>query len=195
MANRNLAFRLQYHISLDYLKRRLKYVFDINILQLIDRSKHLYKLMHFQKENVGVFPDQTIQTKSVFMLEILIHLQRITMNNYIYLKVISISRTFYEFYWEPYAAFHGMTLLCHIEGSKISVVWTHPWMFFFLPIPRVKNWILLKPVLGGVDGSLLLTVPSMSRLKQTEPATFSILPCWSFLRVAAFLYFNHCIKW
>jgi hypothetical protein len=35
-------------------------------------------------------------------------------------------------------------------------------------------------MLGGVDGSLHLTVPSMNRLNQAEPATFSILPCWAF---------------
>jgi hypothetical protein len=39
----------------------------------------------------------------------------------------------------------------------------------------------VKPVLGGVDASLYLTVPSMNRLNQTEPATFSILTCWAFL--------------
>jgi hypothetical protein len=32
--------------------------------------------------------------------------------------------------------------------------------------------ILLKPVLGGVNGNLHFPVPSMSRLNQTEPATF-----------------------
>jgi hypothetical protein len=35
----------------------------------------------------------------------------------------------------------------------------------------------IKPVLGGVDGSLHLTVPSINRFNQTDPATFSILPC------------------
>jgi hypothetical protein len=32
----------------------------------------------------------------------------------------------------------------------------------------------------GEDGSLHLDVPSMNRLNQTEPATFSILPRWTF---------------
>jgi hypothetical protein len=54
---------------------------------------------------------------------------------------------------------------------------------------NVKCWILLKPVLGGVDGSLHLTEPSMNNLNQTEPATFSILPCWPFFRDSYFLYF------
>jgi hypothetical protein len=40
----------------------------------------------------------------------------------------------------------------------------------------------------GVDGSLHLTVPSMNRLNQTEPETFSILPCWAFFRDSYFLY-------
>jgi hypothetical protein len=35
-----------------------------------------------------------------------------------------------------------------------------------------KSCILLKPVLGGVDGNLHIPVPSMNRLNQTEPATF-----------------------
>jgi hypothetical protein len=30
----------------------------------------------------------------------------------------------------------------------------------------------------------------MNRLNQTEPATFSILPCWSFFRDSVFIYFN-----
>jgi hypothetical protein len=49
--------------------------------------------------------------------------------------------------------------------------------------------ILLKPLLGGVDGSLHLTVPSMNRFNQTEPATFSVLPSWAFFRNSYFLYF------
>jgi hypothetical protein len=44
-------------------------------------------------------------------------------------------------------------------------------------------------MLGGVDGSLHFTVPSMNRLNQTELATFSILPCWAFFRDSYFLYF------
>jgi hypothetical protein len=42
-------------------------------------------------------------------------------------------------------------------------------------------------VLAGVDGILHLTVPSMNRLNQTEPATFSIMPCWAFFRDSYFL--------
>jgi hypothetical protein len=49
---------------------------------------------------------------------------------------------------------------------------------------------LLKPVLGGVDGILHLTVPSMNRVNQNEPATFSILSCWAFFRDSFFLYFK-----
>jgi hypothetical protein len=54
---------------------------------------------------------------------------------------------------------------------------------------RVKCWILLKPVLGGLDGNLHFPVPSMKRLNQTEPATFSILLCWTFFKDSVFLYF------
>jgi hypothetical protein len=42
----------------------------------------------------------------------------------------------------------------------------------------------------SVDGSLDLTVPFMNRLNQTEPATFSILPCWAFFRDSYFHYFT-----
>jgi hypothetical protein len=42
-------------------------------------------------------------------------------------------------------------------------------------ITMIQCWILLKPVLEGIAGSLYLTVPSMNKPNQTEPATFSIL--------------------
>jgi hypothetical protein len=48
----------------------------------------------------------------------------------------------------------------------------------------------LKPVLVGVDGNLHFQVPSMNRLNQTEPATFSILPCWAFFRDSVYIYFK-----
>ena len=50
----------------------------------------------------------------------------------------------------------------------------------------------LKPVLGGVDGSLHLPLPSMSRLNQTEPATFSVLLCSAFFKGYIFSVFQ---KW
>jgi hypothetical protein len=101
-----------------------------------------------------------------------------------------------------------MALTCHIEGSMIASVWTYlrmlqnitdifrtinqhmtciasrVWVSFML-----KCWIMLKPVLRGLDGSLHLTVPSMNRLNQTESATFSILPLWTFFRVFYFSLF------
>jgi hypothetical protein len=49
--------------------------------------------------------------------------------------------------------------------------------FQIVPV-HAKCWILLKPVLEGVGGSLHLTVPSMNRINQNEPATFSIMQCW-----------------
>jgi hypothetical protein len=48
------------------------------------------------------------------------------------------------------------------------------------------GWILLKPVLGGVDGNLHFPVPSMNRLNQTESATFSILSCRTFFSDSVF---------
>jgi hypothetical protein len=41
-----------------------------------------------------------------------------------------------------------------------------------------------------LDGSLHLTVPSRDRLNQTEPATFSILPCWAFLGILIFSFIS-----
>jgi hypothetical protein len=71
---------------------------------------------------------------------------------------------------------------CHMstsaDVSKFKIVPVH-----------VKCWILLKPVLGGVDGSLHLTVPPMNRLNQSELATVSVLPCWAFFRDSYLLYY------
>jgi hypothetical protein len=39
--------------------------------------------------------------------------------------------------------------------------------------------MLLKPVLGAVDGKLHFQVTSISRLNQAEPATFSVLLFWT----------------
>jgi hypothetical protein len=44
--------------------------------------------------------------------------------------------------------------------------------FKISPFFVFKCWILLKTVLGGVDGNLHLPVPSMNRLNQTESAVF-----------------------
>jgi hypothetical protein len=62
--------------------------------------------------------------------------------------------------------------------------------FKISPFFNFKCCILLKPVLGGVDGNLHLPVPSMNRHNQTEPATFLILSCWAFFRDSVFLYFK-----
>jgi hypothetical protein len=37
--------------------------------------------------------------------------------------------------------------------------------------------------------ALHFQVPSMNRLNQTEPATFSILPCWALFRDSVSIYF------
>jgi hypothetical protein len=54
-------------------------------------------------------------------------------------------------------------------------------------------WITIqsaKAGAGGADGGLRLAVPSVNRLDQTEPATFSIIPCWAFFGDSCFLYFT-----
>jgi hypothetical protein len=61
--------------------------------------------------------------------------------------------------------------------------------FKVLPF-QFKCRILLKPVLGGVDGSFYFPVLSINRINQTEPTTFSILPFWAFFRYSYFLYSN-----
>jgi hypothetical protein len=40
---------------------------------------------------------------------------------------------------------------------------------------RRPDKVQLQPVLGGMDGNLHFPVPSMNRLNQTEPSTFSVL--------------------
>jgi hypothetical protein len=112
---------------------------------------------------------------------------------YLVPPIVFSFRTKAFFYsWGPYAAFHGIALVCHIEGSMITAVLKHLRMFLNSKFHHfcVKCWILLKPVLGGVDGNLHFPVPSMNRLNQTEPATFSILLCWTFFKVSVFLYFK-----
>jgi hypothetical protein len=48
----------------------------------------------------------------------------------------------------------------------------------------------LSKVLRGMDGNLYFPIPSMNRLNQPKPATFSILPCYVFFRDSLFLYFT-----
>ena len=52
-----------------------------------------------------------------------------------------------------------------------------------------KCWILLKPVLGGVNGSLHLPLLSMNGLGQTDPAAYFILLCWAFFKCSIFSVF------
>jgi hypothetical protein len=94
--------------------------------------------------------------------------------------------------WGSYTAVHKMTRNCHIVSLMITAVSTHLWMFlnskFCHLCINVEFYLLLTPVLGG--SSLHWTVPSMNRLNQTEPATCSILPLWTFFRDSYFLYFK-----
>jgi hypothetical protein len=93
---------------------------------------------------------------------------------------------------------HNITVMFKLKQNKhwhhgfsmITAEWTHLRMFlnskfyYFM----LKCWILLKLVLGGVDGNLHFPVPSMNMLNQTEPATLSILPFWAFFRDSVFIY-------
>jgi hypothetical protein len=49
---------------------------------------------------------------------------------------------------------------------------------------------MIEPGQEGVGGSLHLSLPSMNKLNQTDPATFLILLRWAFLRDSYFLYFK-----
>jgi hypothetical protein len=123
---------------------------------------------------------------------------------FLYLKQYFIKKWYISNLWSPFKipfylvlpivfsfrahAFFYLGTICHFSWNGTYV--SH-WKFHdnrhmntsadvskFKIVPvHVKCWILLIPVLGGVDGSLHLTVPSMNRLNQTEPATFSILLC------------------
>jgi hypothetical protein len=46
-----------------------------------------------------------------------------------------------------------MALLCHIDGSMITAVWTNLWKFLNSKFYHFmfKCWIMPKPMLGGVD--------------------------------------------
>jgi hypothetical protein len=63
-----------------------------------------------------------------------------------------------------------------IEGSIITAVGTYLRMFLSSknPITMIKCRILLKQVLGGVDGNSHIPLSFMNRLNQTELETFSI---------------------
>jgi hypothetical protein len=66
------------------------------------------------------------------------------------------------------------TTISHKRFDDIAV-WIHLRMFFnsiISPFSCLNVGILFEPVLGGVDGNLYFSVPSMNRVNQTEPATF-----------------------
>jgi hypothetical protein len=85
-----------------------------------------------------------------------------------------------------HAAFHGMAPV------TLKVPWQtlYEYICGCLKIENVTCWILLKPVLRGVEGSLQLLLPSMKRFDQTDPASFSVLTYWAFYRNSVFLYFR-----
>jgi hypothetical protein len=52
---------------------------------------------------------------------------------------------------------------------------------------------ILLDLLGGMDGNLQFQVPSMNRLNQTEPVTFSILSCWALFWDSVYLLYLEVI--
>jgi hypothetical protein len=64
-------------------------------------------------------------------------------------------------------------IITFVVISKYSQL-LHLFLYCFVwEVQQLSCWILIEPVLGGVNGSFQLTVPSMNRLNQTKPATFS----------------------
>jgi hypothetical protein len=47
----------------------------------------------------------------------------------------------------------------------------------------MSSLILLKPVLGGVDGNMYFLLPSMNRLNQTVPVTYLNLSFCAFFSI------------
>jgi hypothetical protein len=104
-------------------------------------------------------------------------------------------------YQHYYTSYPYLFVLClfikavmyHTCSSKtmIAFVWTILWMFSntkCFTIVMCKCWILLDPVLWAVDRKLHLTLPSMNRLNETEPATFSVLSFLNFFRNFVFCF-------
>jgi hypothetical protein len=86
------------------------------------------------------------------------------------------------FTWGPYASFHGMALTVTLKVS-----WSHLRIFLNSKFYHFmfKCWILLKPVLGGMEVSCTFHYRPWTDL--IKPTTFSILSFWTFLGI---LYFS-----
>jgi hypothetical protein len=100
--------------------------------------------------------------------------------------------------WDPYAAFE-MTRQCHIEGSMVTAAWTHLWMLLNSMFRHfiVKCWILLKPVLEGVDGTFHFHNCPRTRLNQASNQVCNI---FNFVVIgvlwgSGFLYFTSWYQW
>jgi hypothetical protein len=56
---------------------------------------------------------------------------------------------------------------------------------------RVLMWNSAQADARGVNVNLHFPVPSLNRLYQTEPTTFSTLPCWAIFLDSRFLCFTN----
>jgi hypothetical protein len=82
--------------------------------------------------------------------------------------------------------FHGNRRInTSVDGSKFQIS----------PFSCLNVEFYWSRVLEDVDGSLHFTVPSVNRLNQTEPVTFSILQFWTFFRDSYFLYLTSIYVW
>jgi hypothetical protein len=94
--------------------------------------------------------------------------------------------------------------LCRVVAVKCSPVHLINDVIFSILEDRsaqyyccVYMFILLKSVLRGVDGNLHFPLPSINKLNQTEPATFSIMSCWAFFGfcISLFYWFDWVWSW
>ena len=78
-------------------------------------------------------------------------------------------------------AFFYLVAICRLSwnGTCVTRLLDNHHVNTSVDVLKFKTMILLKPVLGGVDGRLHLPLPSMNRLSQTEPTTIVILLLWA----------------
>jgi hypothetical protein len=94
----------------------------------------------------------------------------------------------------------GFKVYGEIRFPFSRTLWTILWLFLNFQnynIATIKCWILLKPVIEGVDGNLHLLLPSTNRPNQTKPATFSVMSFVRSLGILCFFpfYTIHKLTW
>jgi hypothetical protein len=109
--------------------------------------------------------------------------------------IVFLFRAF--FYWGTIRRFSlNCTTVSHWRFHNNRRFNTHMWCFLIQTFTMFvfKCWILLKPVLWGMDDNLYFPVPSMNRLNRTEPASFSNCYVWLSLEILFFSFFNNILS-